>query len=136
MSDDFDGLVEQSRSAVNKLGHQALWKQAMALEAWYFVGQGHGDDAEPMVASLEGRPTLLAFTEEERALDFAKRRAQTKGGNIAPILSMETADAVDYCKQLRDLGVDSVLFNSGAYSFESGLTGIVDMFGRYGPSRG
>lgn len=134
MSDDFDALVEQSRSAVNKLGHQALWKAAMALDAWYFLGQGHGDDTEPMVAALEGRPTLLAFTDEDRAVDFAKRRAQAKGGSMAPILNMDIPDAVEYCKQLRDLGVDGVLFNSGAYSFDSGLTAVMDMFGRYRPA--
>ena len=58
MSDDFDALVEQSRSAINKLGHQALWKAAMALESWYFLGQGHADDAEPMIAAHGAIPSV------------------------------------------------------------------------------
>lgn len=133
---DFDALVDESRSAVNKTGHQTLWKATVGLESWFFVGQGHGDDAEPMVASLEGRPTLLAFTDEDRAMEFAKKRAQAKGGSIGPILNMDVPDAVEYFAQLRDLGVEYVLFNNGAYSFESGLTGVLDMFQRYRAAKG
>ena len=126
MDVDFDALVEQSRSAVNKLGEQALWRAAAGLEAWFFIGQGHGDDAEPMVASLNGRPTLLAFTDEDRALEFAKRRAQAKGGSIAPILAMDVPDAAAYAATLREAGVEGVLFNSGAYSFECTLTALAE----------
>src|SRR5882724_9450506 len=66
MGTDVDVLAEAARSVQNKVGEQSLWKAVMALRTWYFVAQGQGADAEPMVASVEGRPQLLAFTEEER----------------------------------------------------------------------
>ena len=132
---DFDALVEASHSGVNKTGEQALWKAAMSLSEWYFVARNAGDDPEPLIGAVEGAPHLIAFTDEQRAQEFASRRPASKVAADAPILCMDVPDAVDYCKQLMETQVEGLLFNSGKYAFQAGLSRIVDMWGRYNPSR-
>ena len=131
MDQDFDALAEAARSAVNKTGEHSLWKAAVALPEWYFVADRAGEDAEPLVAAVEGVPHLLAFTDEERAEAFSKSRAVKKGGGATPVLSMPPADAAAYCKDLMQTKVDGVLFNSGKYSFQASLSQVVDMHSRY-----
>lgn len=128
---DFDVLAEASRDAHNKVGEQTLWKAAMALPQWYFIADQAGDDAEPLVAAVDGIPHLLAFTDEARAELFARDRARKKGGAATPVLNMDTADAAAYCKDLMQTKVDGVLFNSGKYAFQAALSKVVDMHSRY-----
>ena len=83
MEPDFDALADGARSAVNKTGEHTLWKAVMALPAWYFVGDRAGDEAEPLVAAVDGEPHLLAFTDPERAGAFSRYRAAQRGGEGA-----------------------------------------------------
>jgi hypothetical protein len=131
MDSDFDALVEQSTAAHNKTAEHALWKAALALPAWYFVSNDAGDDAEPVVGMINGRSHILAFTDEDRAADFSKRRAAQRGNEDTPVLEMDVPDAVEYFSSLREAGVDSALFNSGKYAFSESLVNIIDMFKRY-----
>jgi hypothetical protein len=128
---DFDVLVEQSRSAVNKTGEQNLWKAALNLPAWYFVGMGAGDDVEPMIGTLDGKPHLMAFTDHERAERFAKHLVGKKGIQEPPVLEMTVAEAVDYCGVLADHKVAGIVFNTGQYAFQAGMIRVADMFKRY-----
>ena len=127
----FDALADAARSVQNKVGEQNLWKAVMALPSWYFVAKGTGEEAEPMVAAVEGRPNLLAFTSEERAEAFTRHLEAKKGGPRAGVLEMNTPDAVAYAQQLGEANVDSVLFNNGQYSFTTSMLKLRDMYGRY-----
>lgn len=131
MDADFDALADASRSAVNKTGEHVLWKAAMALPDWFFIADQPGDDAEPLVAAVDGVPHLLAFTDENRAEEFSRSRAAKRGAAPTPVLNMGVADAAAYCKDLMQTKVDGVLFNSGKYSFQATLSRIVDMHARY-----
>lgn len=131
MSDDFDGMVLAAQMGQNKMAEQALWKATFALDAWYFVADQHGDDVAPVIGALDGKPHLIAFTDETRAEVFSASRAQKRGGEPTPTLHMEVADAVAYCEDLREQNVDGVLFNNGGYSFHAGMSHIMDMFKRY-----
>jgi hypothetical protein len=132
---DFTALVEASRMAHVKTGEHNLWKAAMHLPAWFFVATGAEEDAVPVVGIVDGKPHLLAFTDEEQAEAMAKRRAAKKGSaagaGAAPILNMDVADAVAYCKDLIPHGVEGVLFNSGVYAFQASLSRIIDMHRQY-----
>jgi hypothetical protein len=128
---EIDALAQESRNAHNKTGHQNLWKAVLNLPAWYFLAQGEGEDVEPMVVRAGGRPTLLAFTSEERAQAFARHLAGRRGGPERDILNMDVADAVEYCAQIFDMGVETIHFNTGDYEFSSGMVALKDMHGRY-----
>src|SRR5690349_19746333 len=80
MNEDMDALALASRSAQNKVDGQNLWRAVMTLPVWYFIAQGQADQAEPMVASVDGRAQLLAFTDEDRAEAFARHIAGKRGG--------------------------------------------------------
>jgi len=138
---DFDLLVDASRNGVNKTAEHDLWKAATQLDTWYFVARGTGDDAEPLIGALDGKPYLLAFTDDARAADFAKRRtmrasdargsardaASMQGG----VLEMDIPDAVQYAHDLGQAGVEGVLFNSGGYAFQCSVPELVDRVKRY-----
>lgn len=138
-SHDFDELVERSRMVANKLGEQALWKAAMGLESWYFVGAGPEGEQAPAIGALEGRPYLLVFTDEDRAADFWRRggmkRSDSRGGDhdatAGGVLNMDVTEAIEYIRQLKAGGVEGALFNSGAQAFQSSLPELLDRHRRY-----
>jgi hypothetical protein len=132
MGPELDALAEAARSVQNKVGEQQLWKTVMGLRVWYFIAQGEGDDAEPMVASVEGRPRLLAFTDEDRAEAFA-RHIEGKRGTRPGLLEMDVPDAVEYAQELESLDVESVLFNSGEHGFSCSMTRLREVWDRYRP---
>lgn len=142
---DFDALVEMSRQGENKLGEQALWRAAVGVAEWYFVARGTGDDAEPLIGGMGGKPYILAFTDEEQAAMFAKRRAMQQSdarGSARDAASMEGAtltmdvpDALAYCADLAKAGVEGILFNSGPNAFQCSLIELADRAGRYREDR-
>ncbi|MBI1190420.1 MAG: hypothetical protein GC200_07050 [Tepidisphaera sp.] len=137
---DFDELVERSRMIANKLGEQALWKAAVSLESWYFLGAGPEGDEAPAIGSLEGKPFVLVFTDQDRASDFGRRqnmrRSDARGASRSAeemdplVMNMDLPDAIDYMRQLKDAGVEGALFNSGAYAFQSSLIELIDRYER------
>jgi hypothetical protein len=131
MGPEVDALAEAARSVQNKVGEQNLWKAVLALRVWYFIARGEGDDAEPMVASVDGRPQLLAFTDEDRAEAFARHIQSKRGGEAPGLLEMDVPDAVEYAKELEALDVATILFNSGEHAFSCSMTRLKDMWGRY-----
>lgn len=131
MDADFNTLVEASRSAVNKTGQHDLWKAALGLELWYFVASGSAEDADPVIASYEGKPHILVFTDQTRAIDFSRRRAAQHGAEDGPLLHVEPSEAVEYFRTLRQAGVEGALFNTGPTGFHASLGSIIDMHGRY-----
>lgn len=130
MSHDFDALVEDSRDARNRAGHQALWKAAVSLPQWFFVADQIGDDAEPIVAAFEDKPHLLIFTDEDRATAFSEARAAKRGEEPTTVLTMDLADAVAYVRSIAS-HVPAVLFNTGENGFAAVPTAVVDAFNRY-----
>lgn len=130
MNHDFDALSLAARNAVNHTGKHELWKAALSLEEWFFIGTEHGEDAQPIVGIYEGRPHLLAFTDEDRATAFALARAAKKGGEPGPVLSMPPSDAVDYLVELRE-HVDGMVVNPGDNAFSSQPMALKDMRDRY-----
>jgi len=129
---EVDALSQDSRNIQNKVGEQKLWKAVLALPAWYFIAEGSGQDAEPLVARVGGRPRLLAFTSEQRAEAFTRHLEAKQGGPQRGVLEMDIPGAVEYCQQLFEAGVDTIHFNNGDYEFSSGMIKIKDMAGRYG----
>jgi len=128
MNEDVDALSLASRNAHNKTGEQNLWRVVLALPAWYFIAQGEGDQAEPMVASVDGKAQLLAFTDEDRAAAFARHIAGKRGGEPPGLLEMDVPDAVQYARELESLDVETILFNSGEHAFACSMTRLWEMY--------
>lgn len=143
MQHDIDALVELSRSGINKSGEHDLWRAAMALETWWFVARGEGEEAEPLIATVDGKAALVIFTDEGKAAAFAKaremRRSDPRGSNRDPdamqglVLTMDVPDALAYCEDLAKEGVEWALFNSGMFAFQCPMLEMQDRFRRFGP---
>ena len=127
MNPDIDALAVAARNIVNKVGEQALWEAVVALEQWYFVGVGEGEDLMPMVAMFDGRPQLIAFTDEERASEFASASGTRKGRGPLPVLNMEPLEAVEYLVELKDV-VHGIGFNPGETGFSAEPMRLRQMF--------
>lgn len=130
---DFDKLVEQSTWVQNKTGEQNLWNAAFTLDWWFFVGHASAEDPEPIVGIYDGHPYLIAFTDEDRASEFARSRSRARGPSAAPqpVLHMEVTDAVTYGSMLIDQGVDGIVFNLGRFEFALGLTELLSRYQTY-----
>lgn len=127
MDTDFDSLVLGSQMAQSKAGDHVLWKAAFALENWYLLGTGAGDDVEPVFAQHDGKTHLLAFTDAARAEAVAGERA---GESV--VLHLEPGEAIEYLRALDEDGqVAGVHFNNGPFAFGDSLVNIIDMYGRY-----
>ncbi|RMH10400.1 MAG: hypothetical protein D6695_11480 [Planctomycetota bacterium] len=128
---DFDQLVAEAQFGQSKTGEHALWKAALTLDRWYFLGAGQDDDVEPMFAQHDGKTHLLAFTDEDRAQAMAEQLEQRSGSRPA-ILHMDVPDAIDYLRVLDEDGqVAGVHFNNGAHAFGESLVNIIEMSKRY-----
>lgn len=128
---DFDGLVLAGQMGQNRVAEQDLWKAVLRLPAWYFVADSAGDDAQPVIGALEGRPYLIAFTDEDRAERFAADRGRKRASDPTPVLHMDVSDAVAYCQDLSQENVEGILFNNGGYSFHARMSQVIDMHSRY-----
>ena len=102
---------------MNKSGEFALHKAVLSIPTWYFIAQGTGDEAEPMVGVVSGVPHVLAFTEEFRAAGYADILGRQRGGASPGVLSMDVPDAMEYFGVLAGHRVEGVAFNSGDYAF-------------------
>ncbi|TVS06600.1 MAG: hypothetical protein EA423_05365 [Phycisphaerales bacterium] len=131
---DFDTLVDATRMAHNKNAEHELWRRCLALEHWYCIGVGEGEEMQPLIAAVEGKPHLIAFTDEERAHEFGRRLAAKKGGAVPTVIHMEVDDAVDYCRVLYEYHpeVHGVHFNDGGYAFDCLMSELIDRWGRAG----
>jgi hypothetical protein len=128
---DFDALVLGSQMAQSKAGEHELWKAALALENWYLLGLGEGDDVEPIFAQHDGKTHLLAFTDADRAeaaADDREKNAQTR----PVILHLPPEEALEYLEALdADGQVAGVHFNNGPFAFGASLASVIDMHRRY-----
>lgn len=131
MSTDFDLLVAQAQFGQSKTGEHELWKAAVTLDHWYFLGQGEGDDVEPVFAKHDGKTHLLAFTDEEHA-DAQAAQQEQRTGSRPVVLHMDVPDAIDYLRVLdKDGKVAGVHFNNGLHAFAESLVNIIEMSKRY-----
>lgn len=129
MTTDFDLLAVEARNIHNRNGQTAFLRAAVELESWYFVGvrpEDSPEEPEPLVAAIDREPHLLVFTDEPRALGFARRRAGAKGGEPLS-LCMETADALEYAQWLLDHGVSGLHFNDGEHAVSAPTRRVLDV---------
>lgn len=131
MTTDFDSMVLGSQMAQSKAGEHELWKAALALDNWYLLGLGEGDEIEPVFAQHDGKTHLLAFTDAERAEAAAAER-ESRAQTRPVVLHLEPDEAVEYLEALdADGQVAGVHFNNGPFAFGASLADIIDMHRRY-----
>ncbi len=93
-----------------------LYGAAFALPDWHFIARGTFPDVNPYIASnaeyADGQQMVRAFTDTDRLQRFAKENNLTQADGSALLLSIPTANIIDYLEQFIALGVHGVWFNS------------------------
>ena len=122
---DFDALsrkVTESNGAVEDLDN--LYGHAFALREWHFIARGQFPNVSPYIASnarvAEGQYMIRAFTDADRLQRFARENnlmeTDAAGGEEVLLLSLPTANIVDYLEQFIAQGVHGMWFNSDTKS--------------------
>jgi hypothetical protein len=118
---NFDELARktiESNGAMDDLNN--LYGAAFALEKWHFISRGTLPDIHPYIASnadyADGQQMVRAFTDTARLMNFARENNLTEADGSAPILSVPTANIVEYLEQFIAYGVHGIWFNSDTES--------------------
>ena len=118
---NFDELARktvESNGALADLNN--LYGAAFALEKWHFISRGTPPDVNPYIASnaeyANGQHMIRAFTDTERLMNFVRENNLTAADGSTSILSIPTANIVDYLEQFIPYGVHGIWFNSDTAS--------------------
>jgi hypothetical protein len=118
---DFDALTlkaTESNFAIEN--SNALFGAAFALSHWYFISRGELPDVYPYVASnaqyADNQPMIRAFTDTIRLQRFARENNLTDADGNALMLSIPTANIVEYLEGFIDQGAFGIWFNSDSQS--------------------
>lgn len=118
---DFDALARktvESNGAMEDLNN--LYGAAFALSQWHFIARGTPPDVNPYIASnadyADGQHMVRAFTDTDRLMNFARENNLTDADGSASILSIPTANIIEYLEQFSAYGVHGVWFNSNTES--------------------
>ena len=135
ISDRFTELAAAVVAAASGPAMGAFWKAVYELDEWHFLpSTPHGESVDeamdrgrplgPIIAQLEGKQFVAAFTSEARALACAKANGLAAAGAGFGILSMSMDDGAAYLCQLTDDTADGVIFNHN--QGEAGMTAPLD----------
>lgn len=118
---DFDALARKTvepNSTMIDLNN--LYGMVFSLEKWHFIARGTPPDVNPYIASNEeytdGQHMVRAFTDTDRLMIFARENNLTGPDGTASILSVPTANVLEYLEQFIPYGVQGIWFNSNTES--------------------
>ncbi|TNU76357.1 hypothetical protein FH969_03730 [Miniimonas arenae] len=92
--------------------HLAAWRAAYALEQWYFLARGYGDQVTPFALEQDGRGFICVFTTPQAASDFgvASGLDEAEAGRL---LAIPPGDATEYLLEFVADGVHAVALDPG-----------------------
>ncbi|GMA31554.1 hypothetical protein [Litorihabitans aurantiacus] len=92
--------------------HLAAWRDAFALEQWFVIARGWGDQVTPYAVETDGQGVITIFTTPERAQAFglASGLSEQEAGTL---VALPRAAAVEYLTGFAADGVDAVVLDPG-----------------------
>ncbi|WP_148076734.1 hypothetical protein [Frigoribacterium sp. PhB24] len=87
-----------------------LWDALFALDRWWFIARGELPDVQPLVADVDGRPMVLAFTSPARAHEHAVARGLSEE-DAGRLLALPSRGFVEGAADTERTGVFGVLFD-------------------------
>lgn len=123
---NFDRLSSQCKNDDCRENMDALWSAVYKLKKWWFVKRVNKGVEVPFIGVVDGRPFIMAFTDEGRARDFAKSNKLLNEQGIADLMGFPTGTP-DYYTQFIRNGVFGILFNNGEYGFFAPLQNVPAM---------
>lgn len=126
---DFDALVETARKEQSEEAVRDLWQSTFDLEKWVFVARGEMPNVQPFIGVIEEKPYLMAFTDTERATQFANQHELTDDEGNSQTIEMPIAGTIQYVAQVAQQGVVGVLFNNGPHGYFASAHDLLRMVG-------
>ncbi|MGW5052619.1 hypothetical protein [Actinokineospora sp. NPDC004072] len=90
----------------------ALWRQATALEHWFFIARGSAEQPRPYGVAAPQGPMICLYSSAERARDAARGLGlvDSEDGSV-PLLAVPMPAAIDYLASFGPSGVAGVVLD-------------------------
>ena len=128
MTADFDALSAEGKRTQSQAAMAQLWAAVYALPSWYFVIRPERQPVSPFVGVVDNQPFLMAFTDKQRADQFARRQGFVDAAGATSILATSVQGMVQNADDYRAQGVFGILFNDGPNGFFAPLTNLAPMW--------
>lgn len=128
MTPDFDALSAEGKQTQSQASMARLWEAVYALPSWFFVVHPERQPVSPFVGVVDQQPFLMAFTDKQRADQFARRQGFVDASGATSILATPVQGMVQTAEAYREQGIFGILFNDGPNGFFAPLTNLVPMW--------
>ncbi len=117
---DFDALARKMTETNAMEDMNETFGNVLALPEWNFISRGEMPNVYPYVASnpqyADNQPMIRAFTDTKRLQRFAQENNLTEADGSALMLTIPTANIVEYLEGFIPQGAYGVWFNSDLQS--------------------
>jgi hypothetical protein len=117
---DFDELSRKATETGAMEDLNELFGAVFALPEWQFISRGELPNVYPYIAShgayAGNQPMIRAFTDSERLVGFARENDLTGADGSCEILTIPTANVVEYLENFISQGAFGIWFNSNTES--------------------
>lgn len=124
---DFDALSKAAYAEGSKLIEKdVLWTEVFKLSEWYFIARGTPPNVVPYIGKAPeieaGSLWLFAFTDADRAVDYAKKNELGSDDGSQFYLSVpNNRTTIPWILGYKDSDVKGVYFNADGYGFYAPL---------------
>lgn len=112
-----DRLAAEVADADDQAGMVNLWRETMSLGHWWFIAVGEVGAESPAAAEINGQLMLLAFTESERARNFAVLQQMIGPDDDLNAIALPPAEVVASAAAYRAAAIDGLMFDAHISGF-------------------
>jgi hypothetical protein len=122
----YDALARTARESGGARGAlDALWGAVYRLPSWLFLLRG--DNMIPISCVIEGRTSVMAFTDHPALQRFSKLQAYNSDDDYSAML-LTVENASEMLLGLRSRGAETLLFNHGGEGFSLPLENLPGLY--------
>ncbi len=118
MNSSIDEMLADAKKSVGNEALAILWKATLDLKQWHFITKYKEDvlESSPFVGVIDNRPWVFVFTDRHKAQQYCVQAGNdgfADPNGTVYIISMDTANAINYVTDLQSKGVYGMRINEG-----------------------
>lgn len=118
MTSDIDAVLADAKKSGGNEALAKLWKATLNLQQWHFITKYKEEvlSRYPFVGVIDNRPWVFIFTDRQKAQQYCVQEGNdgfTDPTGTVYIISMDTANAINYILDLQSKGVYGIRINEG-----------------------